>query len=139
MSFQKLAVDFEKCIACQACTNTCPEGLITFEDVQSLRIIRWAEYCSENCTRCADACSEKAIRLESAAEAPAETGRLTAEFPLANCSECRVPFVPERMIEKLNTTLAGYQDQETWNTACLACRREAEARRAAGRWVMLRY
>ena len=100
---QKLDIDMEKCIGCQACTNVCPAKRITFTDKKAERVLQFAMTCGEECTKCADACSEAAITLLPADQAIEDT--FSARFPLARCTDCGSPGATEKMMAKLNAAI----------------------------------
>ena len=53
-ALQRLNIDLKACIGCQACTNVCPAALIGFNDEGTNRVFKFAETCTEDCTRCVD-------------------------------------------------------------------------------------
>ena len=139
-AIRELSVAVDKCIGCQACTNVCPAGLITFADDGVVRTVRFAAACAdEDCTRCADACSETAVTLSPVAEAG--EGFLSATFPLARCAECGAPFATERMVARLRDSLAASlgPDALAWADTCLPCRRAGEAGHIAREGLMSRW
>ncbi len=138
-AIRKLNIDLEKCIGCLACTHICPKGLITCEDAETVRTVRFVASCSEDCMRCADACSETAISLLPSAEAA--EGFLSAEFTLDRCTECRTPYATKKMLSKIRASLAerfGPEDL-AWTYICPECRRTAEANQASRRGMMIRW
>ena len=125
-TIRKLEVSEDKCIGCQACTNTCPKGYITFKDNEMSRTVRFIATCAEECTRCADVCSEAAIALIPIEKA--QEGYFSFEFNMTQCT-CGKPFVPQHMVEKLHSSL----DKELhpirpwWLHMCMQCRQKATA------------
>ncbi|UCF92839.1 MAG: 4Fe-4S binding protein [Desulfobacterales bacterium] len=137
-ALRKLNVDLDKCIGCQACTHACPAGLINFSDHESLRTLKFAASCAEDCTRCADVCSEKAIALLAPAEGNA--GVFSAEFPLRRCAACDTPYATEQMVTKLRTSLPALLVPTglDWINRCLPCRRTTEAAGVARQGLLSR-
>lgn len=136
---RKLAVDTVKCIGCQACTNVCPEKLISFSDNEVERTLQFAVTCAEDCTRCADACSEKAIKLEPTDKAI--EGTFAAKFPLKSCTDCRTPYATEKMVNKLHASIPALlvPEGQDWLNICPVCRQTAEAKNIARRGLMSRW
>ena len=135
---QKLDIDIDKCIGCQACTNVCPAKLISLTDNEAERVLQFAITCAEDCTRCADACSEAAITLLPADKAIEDT--FSARFLLALCTDCGSPYATEKMMYKLRASipLLLVPDGQDWLNVCPACRQSAEAKNIAGPGLMRR-
>jgi ferredoxin len=135
---QKLQIDGQRCIGCQACTHACPAGLISFFDKEGWRTLQLPMTCSEECVRCADACSETALRLEPTDSARREHQSL--QFALKRCTACGAAYVTDKMADKLRTSVSSLlipPDQD-WMALCLECRRTAEAGQIARRGLMRR-
>jgi ferredoxin len=132
IAVRQLKVDQDKCIGCQACSNVCPVGLITFSDKQTERTIQFARVCPEDCNRCIEACSEEAISLTTVKEAP--EGFITAGFPLMQCSECGTVHATEKMVTKLRALIPALlvPEGEDWTALCLSCRQKTEAKNISG-------
>jgi ferredoxin len=132
-ALRKLVVDLNMCIGCQACTNICPAALIRFSDDGADRIFKFAETCSEDCTRCADACSETAITLSPATRASKKF--FTVAFPLARCTNCDTPYTTEKMANKLKSSIPTLLVPEgiDWINTCLDCRQKTEAKNISAR------
>ena len=135
---QKLDIDIDKCIGCQACTNGCPAKLITFTDKEAERVLQFAMTCAEDCTKCVDACSEAAITLLPADKVIENT--FSVRFPLARCTDCGGPCATEKMMAKLNAAIPSLlvpKDQD-WLSICPACRQICEAKNVASRGIKSR-
>lgn len=137
-AIRKLNINLNTCIGCQACPNVCPAALISFSDDKTDRIFKFAETCSEDCTRCVDACSETAITLSSTKKASKKF--FTAKFPLAYCAHCGTPYATEKMVNKLRSSIPALLVPEgmDWLNTCLACRQKAEAKNISMRELMQR-
>jgi len=137
-ALQKLEIDGQRCIGCQACTHVCPAGLISFFDKDGRRTLQFAKTCSEECVRCADACSETAIRLEPTDRIRQE--HQSIQFTLRRCAACGAAYGTDKMVDKLRTSVPGLlipPDQD-WMALCLECRRTVEAGQIARRGLMRR-
>ena len=138
-AIQKLDVDIDKCIGCQACTHVCPQKCISFGDNATDRTLQFAQTCAQDCTKCADACSENAITLLPMDQTI--EGTFSAKFPLWRCTGCKMGFTTEKMVQKLQTSIPALlvPDDRDWLNTCPLCRRTTEAKQVAGRRLMSRW
>ena len=135
---RQLQVSAEQCIGCRACATVCPAGLITLDDHDHRRTVRFAALCAEECDRCEAACPTQAIHL---APAVAPVGEGTAlSFILQACSGCGAPLAPAEMLAHLRTAIPAQvqadAEGQDWLGLCPTCRQQEEAQRM-GREVLL--
>lgn len=138
---KRLLVDVEKCIGCLACANVCPEKLVSVEDDEDLRILRFATICTEaDCKRCADCCPEGALSFGREAETIAPE-QLVLTFELARCRQCGKPFTSQKLVDRIapavSKSLHAKLEELGWIFLCPDCRKSLggeKLARAAG-WM----
>ncbi len=100
--WRHVAVDTQACTMCGACAFVCPTGALGLSrDGGSL--FGRAAACI-GCTLCAGICPENAITLVSVVSADAEP-RLLALAPLATCTRCGRPHLPEPLVRQIEKKL----------------------------------
>jgi ferredoxin len=124
---KQLCVREDKCIGCLACKSACPRGLICHEQKGEALVISFAFHCDEkDCSRCASICSENALSFATGSK---EGGQepLRLSFPLVRCPECGAHSMPQRILDRLSSTLASHYgakpEELSWLKVCPECRR----------------
>ena len=133
----KPELDPQQCIACGACTTACPANALTLETDAGENSRVWQLFIGRciYCGRCEEVCPTRAIRLSEEFEL-AVTNKadlyVRATFHLQHCSECGVPFAPEKSVARAGELLALNQNAphqlenlRAQASLCPACRRRA--------------
>jgi hydrogenase-4 component H len=135
--------DPERCIACAACTITCPSNALSMAtDVAAGKRIWEINFgACVFCGRCEEACPTNAIVLSADYEmAVLDRADLyqTAEFRLASCRVCGTAFAPQKEIDYVVALLvqAGLPEAQAESrraavATCPACKRHGDASRVA--------
>jgi ferredoxin len=129
---RQLQVDDVKCIGCMACSNTCPEKLITLSNLRGRRVLRFGDMCGRHeCSRCIEACPEEALSFTEAGGELGESPQAVS-FEMACCQRCGVPFTPRRLLDALLNRFPDFlklkSPKPTWLHLCPQCRRYEEAK-----------
>ena len=136
--------DPERCIACGACTIACPANALAMTTDVAAGKRTW-EICFGRCVfcgRCEEVCPTQAIVLSPEYElAVMDRADLyqTAEFRLAACRACGVPFAPKKEIDYLVAVLrqsqlpeAQIEERRAQLETCPACKRADTAAKEVG-------
>ncbi len=138
---RQLRVSAQLCIGCRACATVCPAGLITLEESDHRRTLRFVAVCTEECDLCVAACPTQAIRLVPAATPVGE--EILLDFALAACEDCGAPLAPVEVLAHLrNAVPAQVQfdaEGQDWLALCPACRKKGEARQMAREALLTRW
>ena len=141
----------EKCIACGACAVACPSNALTMETELEHGVQTWSIFYGRciYCARCEEVCPVGAIRLSQDFElAVMDKSDLYehADYPLAECSRCKVFFAPAKEIAYALALLehAGLSPESMANRRalmelCPACRRKMDLPRAIHLWQEAEY
>lgn len=93
--------DPEKCIGCYTCYNTCPEDVITLEDIEGKRVFGSLSFNCIHCRKCEEACPNDALEVVGGFELVSflnGTSREDIAQELLSCSECGKFFAPVKQI-----------------------------------------
>lgn len=94
--------DPDKCIGCYTCQNTCPENVITINDVDDKRVFgSFSHYCI-SCKKCQDACPEDALEVVDGFELMSFLNAVPLpdiEHELQECKICKTHFAPVKHVE----------------------------------------
>jgi F420-non-reducing hydrogenase iron-sulfur subunit len=105
--------DPDKCIGCYTCENTCPENVITVEDINNKRTFgSFSHYCI-SCKKCEEACPEDALTVVDGFELMSflnATPHPDLEHELMACSVCEKFFAPIKHIEHIEKKIFGSND-----------------------------
>ncbi|MGC8849995.1 MAG: 4Fe-4S binding protein, partial [Candidatus Bathyarchaeia archaeon] len=129
--------DYNKCMGCGGCVESCPSGALTLEDLNGSRSIRLQYGHCSFCGRCQDVCPEDAIKLTSTYELAVyrrEEALLEVSLELGRCSKCGTRLIPSRQLDRIidlvNKTLSehgfGQGDFEVMLLLCPSCRWKPE-------------
>jgi ferredoxin len=128
---KKVRVYHRKCIGCMACSNACPDSVITLTDLAGQRVLRFGYWCGrQECTRCREVCPEGIISLGPELD-EIRNGSTVVFLDLAYCKGCGAAFTSQRLLDKLTAELPPLLKSKptvmTWLRLCPKCRRHKEA------------
>ncbi len=139
---RQLLVSVERCIGCRACATVCPADLITLNDSDHRRTLRFAAVCSEECDLCVGACPTEAINL-APLEGPVPGEGAELRFELQACTSCGGPVATAEMLAWLRAEIPKEvqidAEGQEWLEMCPSCRQELEAWRVAREGIMIRW
>ena len=128
---------FESCIKCTACTTACPANALTMETTPEENRRVWQLFIGRciYCGRCEEVCPTRAIHLSEEFELAVTRKAdlyVRATFRLQHCTECGVPFAPEKSVALAVELLTLSQNNPELADSlraqvciCPACRRRA--------------
>ncbi|MGB9823430.1 4Fe-4S dicluster domain-containing protein [Thermodesulfovibrio sp.] len=99
----RLEVDSNKCIGCGSCVRICPSRLITIEDYEDVRIVKFSAGRCIYCGRCANVCPAKAIRITNEYELATDNKKdleIVIKIKMVKCLICGKPFISLNMLNK---------------------------------------
>lgn len=131
--------DVEKCIGCYACYNTCPEKVITLDDIDNKRVYGNLIYACVDCKECVETCPEEAIEVLPGFELMAyllEIPLRDIEHDMQQCKSCKGYYAPIKHIDHAKGKVldAGITHdlkipEDQWEL-CPACKRKRVAEEA---------
>lgn len=122
----KPEINFNTCIGCGACVNSCPSNALTMEDIKDVRTIRLFFGLCICCGTCEEICPVDAIRmLEEFEFASLRKEDLEEEFKfhMVECKSCGKFFTTRRVIEDTLSTYSQLLEeyQKEFKDAILLC------------------
>jgi len=103
------AVEASRCIGCGACANACPARVISLEDIEGYRLVKFELGRCTYCASCRDACPQEAISMspmfETATGAAADLV-ISLRLKLAYCRVCGAPLGTRRALEWVQSALS---------------------------------
>lgn len=125
--------DPEKCIGCYSCYNTCPEGVISIEDVESKRIYGSLSHNCIHCRECEKTCPTEALTVVGGFELMSFLKGIPREdlsHELLACSECGEYFAPVKHVEYIEQKVDASRAKKVMDIPeghlhiCPACKRK---------------
>jgi formate hydrogenlyase subunit 6/NADH:ubiquinone oxidoreductase subunit I len=134
--------DPDKCIGCYACYNTCPEDVITLEDIENKRVFGTLSHACVVCKKCQEACSQEAIEIIPGFELMAYLTQTPLEdisLELLQCKECQRYYTPVKHVEfveeKVRRNVLKLHIPEDQHELCSDCRRKYIAQEMQKKWL----
>ncbi len=134
--------DPDKCIGCFACYNTCPEDVITLEDIESKRVFGTLSHACVVCKKCQEACPQDAIEIVPGFELVAYLTKKPIEdisLDLLQCSECQSYFSAAKHVEfveeKVRKNVRVLDIPEAQHGLCPDCKRKFIANQLQKKWL----
>jgi len=94
--------DFEKCVACGACVNSCPTGAMSYEDKGTVRTVNVNYGLCIYCATCEEICPEESVKLTGEYKAwfkGKEEMLNGVEVPLKKCANCGRVYATDKQLE----------------------------------------
>ncbi|MHA2297415.1 MAG: 4Fe-4S dicluster domain-containing protein [Candidatus Hodarchaeales archaeon] len=123
----------ETCIGCYTCYNTCPEGVITIEDVDNKRIFGSLNHNCIHCKKCEETCPTEALTVISGFELLSFLKNIPREdisHELLACSECGKNIAPIRHLKHVEQMVDASRVKQVMNIpeghlhVCSDCKRK---------------
>lgn len=134
--------DPDKCIGCYACYNTCPEQVITLEDIKNKRVFGTLSHACVVCKKCQELCPQEAIEIVPGFELMAYLTQAPIEdinLELRQCEECHNYFAAAKHIEyveeKVQNNIKALHIPEEQHGLCPECRRKQIAQKMQSKWL----
>jgi hydrogenase-4 component H len=122
----KVEIDSTLCIGCGACANACPATLISVNDTDGSRTLRFELGRCTFCAPCRDVCPQKAITLTPQFETATPNIsdlQIRFVFKLVHCRECGQVVNTRRAVNLVREKLGRDYGGLDWLDLCPACRR----------------
>ncbi|MCS7203705.1 MAG: 4Fe-4S dicluster domain-containing protein [Thermodesulfovibrio sp.] len=123
----RLEVDPNRCIGCGSCVRTCPSRLISIENLEAEKVVKFSAGRCIYCGRCAQLCPEKAVKITHEFELATDNKNdleILIKIKMAKCIICGKPFISLNMLNKQIEKLREKNEEEIKKLkVCLECKK----------------
>lgn len=99
----RLEVDPNRCIGCGSCVRACPSRLISIENLEEERVVKFSAGRCIYCGRCAQVCPEKAVKITHEFELATDNKsdlEILIKIKMIKCIICGKAFTSLNMLNK---------------------------------------